>query len=102
MAAGVELYTIDKYQGRDKDVVIVSFVRSNTFANIGELLRDWRRINVAVTRAKKKLVLVGDLDCLVASGCQLYADMRAVLEGDIFNMPPDALLRGACTQRKHQ
>ena len=45
-----DVSTIDKYQGRDSDVVIVSTVRSNTSGNTGELLRDWRRINVAITR----------------------------------------------------
>ena len=55
----VEVSTVDKYQGRDKDCIIVSLVRSNTERRIGSLLRDWRRINVAFTRAKKKLILIG-------------------------------------------
>ena len=50
---GVEVSTVDKYQGRDKECIIVSLVRSNTERRIGSLLRDWRRINVAFTRAKK-------------------------------------------------
>ena len=37
----------------------MSFVRSNEAGNIGELLKDWRRINVAVTRAKRKLIMIG-------------------------------------------
>lgn len=56
---GVEVSTVDKYQGRDKECIIVSLVRSNTERRIGSLLRDWRRINVAFTRAKKKLILIG-------------------------------------------
>eukprot|EP00850_Spirogloea_muscicola_P015616 SM000121S26013 [mRNA] locus=s121:324911:332644:+ [translate_table: standard] len=56
---GLEVHTIDKYQGRDKDCIIVSFVRSSTNNNAGKLLTDWRRINVCLTRAKKKLILVG-------------------------------------------
>ncbi|OQR92100.1 hypothetical protein ACHHYP_04055 [Achlya hypogyna] len=59
--------TIDKYQGRDKDVVVVSFVRSNARAIVGELLLDWRRINVALTRARHKLVLVGSPTTLAGS-----------------------------------
>jgi DNA replication ATP-dependent helicase Dna2 len=55
----VELSTADKFQGRDMDVVVVSFVRSNENSLLGDLLKDYRRINVALTRAKKKLVLVG-------------------------------------------
>lgn len=51
--------TIDKYQGKDSDFVIISLVRSNPNGNIGELLTDWQRLNVAFTRAKKKLILIG-------------------------------------------
>ncbi|KAM6184831.1 DNA replication ATP-dependent helicase/nuclease DNA2 [Rhynchocyon petersi] len=55
----VEVNTVDKYQGRDKSIILVSFVRSNKDGNLGELLKDWRRLNVAITRAKHKLVLLG-------------------------------------------
>ena len=55
----VEVLTVDKCQGRDKDVVLLSFVRSNVEHNAGNLLHDWRRLNVAITRAKKKLILIG-------------------------------------------
>jgi DNA replication ATP-dependent helicase Dna2 len=55
----LELHTADKFQGRDKEAIIVSFVRSNDTGSVGDLLRDWRRVNVAVTRARSKLVLIG-------------------------------------------
>ncbi|MBN3295920.1 DNA2 nuclease, partial [Amia calva] len=55
----VEVNTVDKYQGRDKSVIIVSFVRSHGDGNLGELLKDWRRLNVAITRAKHKLIMLG-------------------------------------------
>lgn len=55
----VEVLTVDKCQGRDKDVILLSLVRSNSERNAGNLLRDWRRLNVAITRAKKKLILIG-------------------------------------------
>ncbi|XP_040341136.1 DNA replication ATP-dependent helicase/nuclease DNA2 isoform X1 [Herpailurus yagouaroundi] len=55
----VEVNTVDKYQGRDKSVILVTFVRSNKDGPLGELLRDWRRLNVAITRAKHKLILLG-------------------------------------------
>mmetsp|Transcript_11427 Transcript_11427/g.25441 ORF Transcript_11427/g.25441 Transcript_11427/m.25441 type:complete len:245 (-) Transcript_11427:98-832(-) len=61
---GLELSTIDRYQGRDKDVVILSLVRSNEKGNVGRLLSEPRRLNVAVTRAKKKLIMVGSLTTL--------------------------------------
>ncbi|KAF8581905.1 Dna2-domain-containing protein [Ramaria rubella] len=55
----IELLTADRSQGRDKDCIIISMVRSNGSAQIGELLKDWRRINVSFTRAKSKLIIFG-------------------------------------------
>lgn len=55
----VEILTADKFQGRDKSCVLVSFVRSNDSRDVGELLRDTRRVNVSLTRAKSKLVMFG-------------------------------------------
>lgn len=60
----VEVNTVDKYQGRDKSIVLVSFVRNNKDGTLGELLKDWRRLNVAITRAKHKLILLGGLSSL--------------------------------------
>jgi len=60
----IETLTVDKYQGRDKPCVILSLVRSNAQGNAGRLLSDWQRINVALTRAKHKLVLVGCAESL--------------------------------------
>lgn len=56
---GIEVATVDKYQGKDKDVVLLSLVRSNVDRHMGELWSDERRVNVALTRAKQKLILVG-------------------------------------------
>ncbi|KAL8691540.1 MAG: hypothetical protein Q9224_004155, partial [Gallowayella concinna] len=55
----VEMHTADKFQGRDKEVVILSLVRSNESRNVGDLLKDWRRVNVALTRARTKLLILG-------------------------------------------
>ena len=63
-AEHVEMHTADKFQGRDKEVVVVSCVRSNESGNVGDLLKDWRRINVALTRARSKLVILGSADTL--------------------------------------
>jgi DNA replication ATP-dependent helicase Dna2 len=57
--AEVEVDSADRFQGRDKDVVIISWVRSNEKGEVGELLRDWRRVNVAVTRGRGKVIMVG-------------------------------------------
>ncbi|XP_069030561.1 DNA replication ATP-dependent helicase/nuclease DNA2 [Embiotoca jacksoni] len=62
---GVEVNTVDKYQGRDKSLIVLSFVRSTAEeGNLGELLKDWRRLNVAITRAKHKLLMVGSATTL--------------------------------------
>ncbi|KAK4057444.1 DNA replication endonuclease-helicase Dna2 [Microbotryomycetes sp. JL221] len=55
----VEVLTADRSQGRDKECIIMSLVRSNDGNHVGELLKDWRRINVCLTRAKTKLILIG-------------------------------------------
>ncbi|RFU35334.1 hypothetical protein B7463_g965, partial [Scytalidium lignicola] len=64
----VEMHTADRFQGRDKEVVILSLVRSNESKSIGELLKDWRRINVAFTRAKTKLLVIGSKETLLGNG----------------------------------
>lgn len=51
--------TVDSFQGQEKDVIYVSLVRSNINASLG-FLKDYRRMNVAMTRARFKLVLIGD------------------------------------------
>ncbi|MFK7932853.1 MAG: AAA domain-containing protein [Saprospiraceae bacterium] len=51
--------TIDGFQGQEKDVVYISLVRSNSKQEIG-FLKDYRRMNVAMTRARKQLIVVGD------------------------------------------
>lgn len=55
----LEINTVDGFQGREKEVVLISLVRSNNHNNIG-FLRDLRRANVALTRAKRKLIVIGD------------------------------------------
>jgi DNA replication ATP-dependent helicase Dna2 len=55
----LEILTADRFQGRDKDCIIISMVRSNNQKQIGDLLRDWRRLNVTFTRAMSKLIVIG-------------------------------------------
>ncbi|WP_461864068.1 IGHMBP2 family helicase [Thermococcus sp.] len=55
----IEVKTVDGYQGREKEVVLLSFVRSNEEGELGFLM-DLRRLNVSLTRAKRKLIAIGD------------------------------------------
>ncbi|OLN85079.1 DNA replication ATP-dependent helicase/nuclease dna2 [Colletotrichum chlorophyti] len=91
---GVEMHTADRFQGRDKEVVILSLVRSNESCSIGDLLKDWRRINVAFTRAKTKLLVVGSKSTLKGSGKgEMLSKFISLMEERdwIYDLPPDAL-----------
>ncbi len=68
----LEVNTVDAYQGREKDVIVISFVRSNPEGNVGFLM-DERRLNVAITRARMKLICIGDSSTL--SSHPLYAEL---------------------------
>ena len=57
----IEVDTVDAFQGRETDIVIYSVVRSNEQQELG-FIRDHRRLNVALSRAKELLIIVGDLD----------------------------------------
>ena len=59
----ITVNTVDGFQGRESDVVIISLVRSNENGQIG-FLRDLRRMNVAMTRARMKLIIIGNVETL--------------------------------------
>jgi len=59
LPAGMRISTIDSFQGQEKECIILSLVRSNDDGDIG-FLKDYRRMNVAITRAKEQLYVIGD------------------------------------------
>ena len=59
LARYITINTVDAFQGQERDIIAISFVRSNEKGEVG-FLSDIRRTNVAMTRARKKLVMVGD------------------------------------------
>lgn len=59
----ISINTVDGFQGQERDVIIISLVRSNDRGQIG-FLNDLRRMNVAITRARMKVILVGDVSTL--------------------------------------
>jgi DNA replication ATP-dependent helicase Dna2 len=75
----VEIDSADRFQGRDKECIILSMVRSNEAGIVGDLLKDWRRVNVALTRARSKLVVLGSRRTL--SNNDLLLKFLALVDG---------------------
>ncbi|MBC7852491.1 MAG: DNA-binding protein, partial [Pirellulaceae bacterium] len=74
---GLEVDTVDGFQGREKEAVVISLVRSNTQGEVG-FLADTRRMNVALTRARRKLIIIGDSATI--GGEPFYARMLGYFE----------------------
>ena len=73
----VEIDTVDGFQGREKEAILITLVRSNSNAEIG-FLADTRRMNVALTRARRKLIVIGDSATLATN--EFYANMISFFE----------------------
>ncbi len=73
----LEIDSVDGFQGREKEAVLISCVRSNSKCEIG-FLSDTRRMNVALTRARRKLIVVGDSATL--GGHAFYAALLAYFD----------------------
>ena len=73
----LRISTIDSFQGQEMENIIVSLVRSNDDADIG-FLKDYRRMNVAITRAKEQLFVIGDSATIGAD--KFYNELLSYIE----------------------
>ena len=76
--------TVDGFQGQERDVIFISLVRANEDGQIG-FLRDLRRMNVAITRARMKLVILGDASTLGKH--PFYKQLMASVSSSVPSMP---------------
>lgn len=82
--SAADISTVDQFQGKDRDVVVYSCTRSHETSSLtdppanGDILNDLRRLNVAITRARAKLIIVGDRKTLQAYDTfrKLFASMQ--------------------------
>ncbi|OWB81859.1 hypothetical protein B5S33_g479 [[Candida] boidinii] len=89
----IEISTVDGFQGREKEVIILSLVRSNDQREVG-FLKDFKRLNVSISRSKKQLCIIGDIETLSKSNikflknwcdwCEENADIRYPDMSDIY------------------
>ena len=93
---GVEIASVDSFQGREKDYIIMTCVRSSASAGIG-FLADPRRLNVAITRARLGLVVIGNARVLVQNilWSALIIHFRThncLVQGSLGDLQPSKLL----------
>lgn len=88
---GIDILTADQFQGRDKDCVLISLVRSNEEKKVGDLLKEWRRINVAMTRSKTKLIILGSESTIREE--KLLNSFTSLIQekGWIYNLKPNCM-----------
>lgn len=75
----IEVSTVDGFQGREKEVIILTLVRSNDERDVG-FLSEERRLNVAITRPKRQLCVIGDLQLMNESGHKFLQNWSKYVE----------------------
>ncbi|KAL0938988.1 uncharacterized protein CTRU02_205598 [Colletotrichum truncatum] len=91
---GIELGSVDGFQGREKEAVIVSLVRSNSEGEVG-FLGEKRRLNVAMTRPKRSLTVVGDSETVKRGSAFLKRWMEFLEENADLRYPDLSTLQGS-------
>ncbi|KAJ7109745.1 DNA replication factor Dna2-domain-containing protein [Mycena crocata] len=86
----IEILTADRSQGRDKECIIISMVRSNDTGYVGDLIKDWRRMNVSFTRARSKLIIFGSRKTLQTAPLMQEFFNLVESRGWILRLPPNA------------
>ena len=76
----VKCIVVDKYQGEENRIILLSLVRSNKEGKIG-FLKTENRVCVALSRAKEGLYVVGNMDNLCA-GSRLWSELKSILQKD--------------------
>ena len=91
LVAPDDIQSVDGFEGQERDVVILSLVRSNDPGLIG-FLKDAKRVNVAMSRAKKLLVVVGDMDTVIKGGSDLFGPIAAHIKARGLIIGPGAMV----------
>lgn len=94
---GIEVNTVDQYQGRDKSIIIYSCTKcdnpdkADVIAKDSEILQDFRRLTVAITRSKHKLIIIGDVNSLNVYGPfkELFSHLSGMSKLDLIDGKQD-------------
>jgi hypothetical protein len=89
----IEVSSTDGFQGREKEAVVFSAVRSNDWGNIG-FVSDWRRVNVSFTRARRALIVIGNPETLRRGDQDTWSPWLAWIDAHGLNMDKPGIPRG--------
>ncbi|MHA1220196.1 MAG: ATP-dependent helicase [Candidatus Heimdallarchaeota archaeon] len=80
----IRVDTVDRFQGDERELVIISLTNSNDTNIIGQLHRDWRRMNVSISRAKAKLIIIGDRKTFTTKSSEEKEDEAKAIFSEVF------------------